>query len=256
MLQDLAWMGLEFDEGPGKPGPCGPYAQSLRLGGYERAFERLKAAGHLYPCTCTRSEIAGAASAPHSEDAAPYPGTCRLGPSHPGRPEAWRFRMPVAQPFMDVLAGAQPGLSDDFVVRRGDGVYAYQFASAVDDAAMGITEVLRAADLLPSASRQTGLLLALGAPVPAWLHVPLLLGPDGARLGKRHGSISVSEYRRAGYSPGGFLGLLAATLGLARPGEDLGLGVLLERFSVAGLKQVPARFEGPWPPASASMGRE
>lgn len=254
--EDLDWLGLDFDEGPDQGGARGPYIQSERLEIYERAFERLKAAGHLYPCTCTRAELAGAASAPHGEDAAPYPGTCRRGPAKPGRPAAWRFRMDAPQPFEDALAGAQEGLRDDFVVRRSDGVFAYQLASAVDDAGMGVSEVVRGADLLPSSSRQAVLLKALGEPLPAWLHLPLLLGPDGSRLGKRHASISLAAYRAAGSSAESMLGLLAASAGLGPGGEAVDLKALLGRFSLSALNRMPARFEGPWPGGAPALKGE
>jgi glutamyl-tRNA synthetase len=230
LLEELRWLGLAWDEGPDVGGPCGPYIQSRRLDRYGAAFEALRSAGRLYACTCTRSEIAGAASAPHGEEAL-YPRSCRPGPSHPGRTPAWRFRMDGPQDFVDSLAGPQAGVCDDFVVRRADGVFAYQLASAVDDADMGVTEVLRADDLLPSASRQAALLRALGRPVPAWRHVPPLLGPDRQRLAKRHASVSVAAYRAAGWSA-----------------EDL-RGLLLKSLD-------SERFLGPWPADSNPNAKE
>jgi glutamyl-tRNA synthetase len=245
--EDLAWLGLDWDLGPGREGGGPECFQSARLAVYDAAFERLKRAGRLFPCTCSRAEIQGAASAPHGEDAPPYPGFCRKGPSHPGRPEAWRFRMDVPEPFDDACAGPQRGLADDFVVRRSDGVYAYQLACALDDRDMGVTEVVRGDDLLGSASRQIALFKAWGAEAPHWFHVPLLLGEDGRRLSKRHGSTAVADYRAAGWSPGAVLGLLASTLGLAGPGEASSLKELLGRFDPARLPRGPQRFTGPWP---------
>lgn len=176
LLEDLRWLGIDWD------GEV--VVQSRRLPAYQAAVEALKAKGLLYPCTCTRKEIAGIASAPHGEDGPPYTGACRQGPSHPGRPEAWRFKMAAA--------------AEDFVVQRADGVFAYQLACAVDDAFMGVTEVVRGEDLRSSAKRQSALLAALGAPVPTYWHVPLLLGPDGERLAKRNGAKAIASYRAEG----------------------------------------------------------
>lgn len=253
ILEDLAWLGLDFDEGPGRPGAAGSCIQSARTGLYEAAFLRLKARGLLYPCTCSRREIARSASAPHGEDEPAYPGTCRSGAAHPGRPQAWRFRMERAQPFKDALAGDQAGVRDDFVVRRADGAFAYQLACAVDDAAMGVSEVVRGADLLGSASRQQALHLALGQDPPAWLHVPLMLGPDGARLSKRHASVAVSAYRDAGWSAPQLLGLLAGSLQrrdeaprhswLRAPSA----AQLAERLDPLDIPPEASRFDGPWP---------
>lgn len=179
LLEDLRWLGLDWDGDV--------WVQSRRLAAYQAAVDALKAKGWLYPCTCTRKEIAGIASAPHGEDGPPYTGACRQGASHPGRPEAWRFRMEEA--------------ADDFVVQRADGVFAYQLACAVDDAAMGVTEVVRGEDLRSSAKRQAALLAALGLPQPSYWHVPLVLGADGGRLAKRNGAKAISDYRKEGLSP-------------------------------------------------------
>ncbi len=211
IVRDLAWLGLDWDEGEGRGGPCGPYVQSERQSRYEEAVARLGAAGHLYPCTCSRKEIAAVASAPHSDEEGPrYPGTCREGPSHPGHPAALRFRMAEPSPgFDDGLHGAvPPGLGEgDFVVRRADGIFAYQLAVVVDDAAMGITEVVRGDDLLASTPRQIALYRALGLPTPAFLHVPLVLGADGRapveapRLDRRCGLPRCRPIGRAGRRP-------------------------------------------------------
>jgi glutamyl-tRNA synthetase len=179
LLEDLRWLGLAWDEGP--------YVQSKRLNLYQAALDRLKALGLAYPCTCSRKEIAGIASAPHGEDGPPYTGACRQGPSHPGRPAAWRFKMPAA--------------ADDFVLQRADGVFAYQLACAVDDAAMGITEVVRGEDLRSSAGRQGALLRALELEAPQYWHFPLVLGSDGQRLAKRNGAKAVAAYRSEGSTP-------------------------------------------------------
>ena len=194
MLDDLRWLGLDWDEGPDVGGPFGPYVQSERIDRYREAVEALSARGHTYPCTCSRKEIAEIASAPHGDEGPRYPGTCRERPSHPEREPAIRFRMPEPAPvFDDVLSGpvALPG--DDFVILRKDGAFAYQLACVVDDAAMQITEVLRGEDLLASTPRQLALYRALELPEPRFFHVPLVLGPDGERLAKRHGAITLAE---------------------------------------------------------------
>ena len=190
LLEDLGWLGLDWDEGP--------FVQSQRLGLYQAALDQLKAQGLAYPCTCSRKEIASVASAPHDDEGPPYTGACRQGPSHPGRIPAWRFKMPQA--------------ADDFVLQRADGIFAYQLACAVDDGLMGMTEVVRGEDLRSSAPRQAALLSALGYAVPAYFHVPLMLGADGQRLAKRNGALSVRELRAQGLAPAQVLAL--ATEGL------------------------------------------
>ena len=241
---DLAWLGLDFDGGPGQPG--GPWQQSRRLDRYQAAWEALRDAGQLFACSCSRRDLAGSASAPHGEDGPPYPGRCRQG-ALPGKPLAWRLRMDAPEAFDDAFQGPQAGLQDDFIMRRADGVFSYQLACAVDDAAMGVTEVLRGRDLLGSASRQQALLKALGLPVPAWAHVPLLLGPDSARLAKRHGAVSLAAFRAAGVSPARLRGLLAATLGWAQPSEELSPAEWIARARFDTLGPQDQRYDGPWP---------
>ncbi|MGZ5957618.1 MAG: tRNA glutamyl-Q(34) synthetase GluQRS, partial [Myxococcaceae bacterium] len=239
LLADLDWLGLSFD------GP--PTFQSRRLELYRASFEKLRATGRVYPCHCTRSEIARAVAAPHgpADEGPRYPGTC-LGLSANesaerarSRPPAWRFR-PREGPteFRDRVHGtfvqdvaAEVG---DFVVLRNDGVPSYQLAVVVDDAATGITHVLRGDDLLASTPRQIQLCEALGLPVPAYAHVPLLLGPDGKRLAKRAGTPSLGELRDRAVPRERLIGLLAGWAGLADGGpvsvEELVPGFTLERL--------------------------
>ena len=239
--RDLRWLGLDWDEGPDVGGPFAPYVQSARTANYAAAVQTLREAGRVYPCTCTRREIAAIASAPHGldEEGPRYPGTCRDGPTHPERAASWRFRMPEPAPgFEDLLAGSvAPGTlgGGDFVVARSDGAYSYQLAVVVDDLAMQISEVVRGDDLLSSVPRQLALARALGGEPPAWLHVPLVLSADGQRLGKRHGSASLASMRELGAEANAIVGMLAATLGLAEPGERLAPAALIARFDLARL---------------------
>lgn len=244
ICEDTRWLGLDWDEGP--------VAQSDRAAVYEAALEALRDGGHVYPCTCTRREIASVASAPHGDDDGPrYPGTCRDGPTHPDRPASLRFRMPDPSPaFVDALHGpyAAGRVGGDFVVRRSDGLFAYQLAVVVDDAAMGITEVVRGDDLLASTPRQIALYRALGHPAPGFLHVPLVMGADGARLAKRDGAVAIADYREAGWSPERVIGLLAASLDLAPPDTEIAAADLVADFDLSGLPRKPVTFESPWRP--------
>jgi glutamyl-tRNA synthetase len=241
ILADLRWLGLDWDEGPDVGGPHAPYVQSACTSLYEDALARLRAAGRVYPCTCTRKELAESASAPHGEEPV-YPGTCRHGPTHPERPASMRFGFPEGAPFDDVLMGRRDDgvRSGDFVVRRSDGLFAYQLAVVVDDLRMGITEVVRGADLLSSTPRQIALFEALGGTPPAFLHVPLVLGPDGERLAKRHGAIAIAELRAGGASAEQIVGRLAASLGLVEAGQVVSPRALVERFELARLPHTPA----------------
>ncbi len=240
MLDDLRWLGLDWDEGPDVGGGRGPYVQSQRIEHYRVALERLTAGRHTYPCTCSRKEIAEIASAPHGEDGPRYPGTCRGGPTYPEREPAIRFRMPEPPPaFEDLLRGpSAAGLGGgDFVVQRRDGVFAYQLACVVDDARMGITEVVRGDDLLASTPRQIALYRALGFTPPAFLHVPLVLGADGERLAKRHGAIAIAELRDAGWTAERLVGRLAHGAGLISEDRPMHPIDLVEGFALARLRR-------------------
>jgi glutamyl-tRNA synthetase len=209
-LSDLAAVGIDWD---------GPVAyQSRRLAGYEAALDALREAGLLYECFCTRAEIREAASAAHGPlPEGAYPGTClHLSAAElaakraSGRPPALRVRADGASvAFEDRLLGRVPGVVDDFVVRRGDGAFAYNLAVVVDDADQGVEEVVRGADLADSTPRQLWLARALGLPDPAYAHVPLVLGPDGARLAKRHGDVTLREV-----PPAAALAWMGESLGL------------------------------------------
>ena len=254
-LDELRWLGLDWDEGPDAGGPHAPYVQSQRVERYEDALRRLAASGLLFACGCSRRDIAAAASAPHAGDEGPrYAGMCREHAVPADAPAltrwavseyALRFRLAEDEEvcFEDGVHGRacfRPAAdTGDFVVRRKDGVAAYQLAVVVDDAAMGITDVVRGGDLLGSTARQLLLFRALGLPEPRYTHVPLLLGADGERLAKRHGAVSLTELRREGIAPEAVVGWLASTCGLAAPGERLPAAELVPRFSIDRIPSTP-----------------
>jgi glutamyl-tRNA synthetase len=255
ILEELRWLGLDWDEGPDVGGGLGPYRQSERSGRYLEALDRLRAAGHAYPCFCSRAEIARSSQAPHAGEEGPrYPGTCRsLSDTERversrHRPPAWRLRVPEGPvDFHDEVHGDRSfdvaGTVGDFVVARADGVASYQLAVTVDDAAMRISEVVRGDDLLPSTARQLLLYRALGLAAPRFGHVPLVVGPDGERLAKRHGALSVGELRERGADPERVVGLLAGLSGLAPAGARLRPRDLLAGFRLGAIPRWPARLE-------------
>ncbi len=242
-LADLAAIGLDWD---------GPVAyQSQRTELYASAIERLTAAGLTYECFCTRREIREAASAPHPDPASAfdgsYPGTCR-NLSDPeiaarraaGRPSALRLRADRdSWTIDDDLAGTVTGAVDDVVLRRNDGVAAYNLAVVVDDAAQGIDQVVRGDDLLSSAPRQGYLGALLGLPAVRYAHVPLALNAAGQRLAKRDGAVTLADLARRGRTAGQVLGDLAMSLELAVPGESVSAVDLLDRFEPAQLPRSP-----------------
>jgi glutamyl-tRNA synthetase len=224
-LEDLHWLGMNWEEGPDVGGPFAPYVQSLRSSIYLAAWRQLREAGFIYPCRCSRKDLAAALSAPHEgvgrvqdpNDEPLYPGTCRslsaavfgvseTGAEGPSRLN-WRFRVPDGEAieFVDGNLGPQRYVAGvdfgDFLVWRRDGVPSYQLACVADDAAMRITEVVRGADLLKSTARQILLNRALGHAAPKWFHCELSVDEQGRRLAKRHDALSIRELRRVGMSP-------------------------------------------------------
>lgn len=226
-LEDLRWLGLDWDEGPDVGGPFGPYAQSERNSVYVAAWQKLYRGGFIYPCRCSRKDLAAALSAPHEgsarahdpDDEPVYPGTCRPSRfgegvfdltaesvAEPGSTN-WRFRVPDGESieFNDLRLARQRFIAGvdfgDFLVWRRDGVPSYQLACVADDAAMQITEVVRGADLLKSTARQILLNRALGLTDPLWCHCELVLDERGVRLAKRYDALSIRELRRRGLSP-------------------------------------------------------
>ncbi len=239
-LADLRALGLDWD------GPV--VRQSERMALYEEAIANLDYEGLLYPCYCTRAEIRAAASAPHGiSEADRYPGTCReltaaerAEREAAGRPPALRVRAEgVRVAFEDRLLGRFEGETDDFVVRRNDGTPAYQLAVVVDDAAQGIGEVVRGADLVDSTPRQLLLARLLGLPEPRYAHVPLVLGPDERRLAKRHGAVTLADRAARGEGPGEVRAWMARSLGLAEEGESPTMQDLLARFDPERLPRGP-----------------
>ncbi len=282
-LADLAWLGLDWDEGPlpaptaagrhaaesdrsdgsargsseagAERGPHAPYRQSLREAVYRDALARLEAAGRLFPCRRSRRDLQGLASAPHGADGAPpYPADWRPRRLEPGwlerllaaeRPDAAvRFRVDAAPvTFRDLVFGEieerVAETAGDFVLRRRDGLWAYQLAVVADDLAMGITEVVRGADLLASTGRQIQLVEALGGARPAYAHVPLVLNAAGEKLSKRDGGATLARLRAAGVTPERVAGWLAFTLGLAERPEAVHPRELVPRFAWDRLRREP-----------------
>ncbi len=232
-LRELEMLGIDWD------GEA--LQQSDRSGHYEDAVKCLESEGLLYECFCTRAEIREAASAPHGEfPEGAYPGTCAsLSPTErkdmraSGRPPALRVRAGGSiLAFEDGFRGKVTGEIDDFVVRRNDGDYAYNLAVTVDDAEQGIGEVVRGADLLVTTPRQLWLFEKLGLQAPSsYIHVPLMLGEDGARLAKRHGAVTMEERIAEGATVGGLVGEMAASVGLCDPGDSVEARELIDGFT-------------------------
>jgi glutamyl-tRNA synthetase len=246
LIDDLRWLGIDWDDGP--------TYQSSRQPLYRAAADRLLASGDAYACVCTRREVETAASAPHAEDgAAVYPGTCRgrfaslaAAQAVGGPMAAVRFAAPAGPvSFVDRFAGPQHWADvarrlGDFVILKSDGLAAYQLAVVIDDAAAGVTEVVRGDDLIDSTPRQILLYRALGLAgrIPCYTHLPLIVGHDGRRLAKRHGDTRLATYRAANPSPAPVLQLLARWCGIADAGDVRSAGDLVGRFDLA---KVPGR---------------
>lgn len=247
--RDLAALGLDWDGEVVR--------QSERFDRYELAIDDLDRAGLTYPCYCTRREIQQAASAPHAGDVpqGAYPGTCRhltaaerASRAEAGRPPALRLRAQVAElTVVDDLLGPVTAAVDDVVLRRNDGVPAYNLAVVVDDAAQGVEQVVRGDDLASSAPRQRHLALLLGLPPVRYAHVPLVLGPSGERLAKRDGATTLDDQARRGTGAGQVLALLGASVGLCEADETVTAELLRARFDPAALPLVP------WTPGEAVL---
>lgn len=237
-LADLQAIGLDWD---GEP-----LVQSERSGQYDGAIEQLIATGATYPCFCTRAEIRNAASAPHSNDGL-YPGTCAQlsdeslsSRAAAGEPHCLRVHArAITVSFEDELLGHVSSVVDDFVIRRKDGVAAYNLATVVDDAAQHVQLVVRGADLADSTPRQLWLAQQLNIVAPDHAHVPLMLGKDGSRLAKRHGSVTLADWIHDGKTADDVRSHLAHSLGMATTTEDVSMETLLSRFDPTDLSATP-----------------
>jgi glutamyl-tRNA synthetase len=242
MIEDLAWLGLTYEEGPDCGGAFGPYVQDQRRHYYEKALRQLKDQDLLYPCYCSRKDLQ-AVRAPHrGEGDNVYPGTCRSLSAEERRIRAekkvpaMRFLMPDREDcFVDLNYGKQcqslQSETGDFILRRSDGIHAYQLAVVVDDALMGITEVVRGADLLSSTHRQRILYETLGYSSPKFGHVPLLVGRDGRRMSKRFQSLDLGQLKSMGWKPEELWGLLLFEAGMMDKEEAVTLQEAVEVFS-------------------------
>lgn len=242
ILEDLRWLGLDWDEGPDVGGPHAPYTQTERKAIYEDALARLRTAGLVYPCHCSRRDIREAAGV--TSGFAVYPGTCRrlTDEERAARGEAkglapvWRYV--VGERTITIEDGVCGEVTQDLAtevgdikIKRRDGLFAYQLVVVVDDALMEITDVMRGADLLDSTPRQVALFEALGYEAPAFWHVPLMRARDGEKLSKRDGSRSMLELREDGWEPSRVVGYLAASVGLVEQGARLSAGELVEEIA-------------------------
>lgn len=253
---ELRWLGLEWQEGPGAEAHSGPYQQSLRDAIYQSLFQRLLSEGHAYHCFCTDDELKQARQRQRAAGKPPrYAGTCAGIPREQaearvqaGEPATLRFRVPAGRQvvFQDLVRGEQRFASDDlgdFIIRRADGSAAFLFCNAVDDSAMQVSQVLRGEDHLTNTPRQCLVLDAIGLPRPRWGHLPMILGEDGAPLSKRNGSRAVQELRAGGILPAALLNYLAR-LGHADGDHELkDLAGLAASFHLEQIGRAPARYD-------------
>ena len=259
ILRAMRWLGLDWDEGPDKGGDFGPYSQTERLEIYRRAAHTLLAEGKAYPCFCTPEKLAADKKAAE-ERHDPFQGyqrTCRnIDPAEAqarieaGEPYTIRIKVPLDRGDVIVHDAVHGDVTfnarelDDFIIFRSDGTPTYNFATVVDDALMGITHIIRGDDHLSNTPRQIMVYEALGAPVPEFAHISMILGPDGKKLSKRHGATSVEEYRDAGYLSDAFVNYLAL-LGWSLDGETtiVPRDVLASQFSLDHVSKNPAKSD-------------
>lgn len=254
MIDDLRWLGFDWDEGYGCSGNDAEYIQSRRVDLYAEALEKLKVQNLVYPCICSRRDVEAGLSAPHSDECLYYSGTCRdrfpdfasaQATLPNGRIPAWRFRVPAGEEisFNDGFHGdysqIPSDVSGDFVLARHAQGAGYMLAVVVDDDAMGINQIVRGDDLLSATPRQMLIYRALGLKQSEYVHLPLVVGPDGRRLAKRHGDTRVAGFREAGVPAERIIGVLAASCGWAEAGEELTLAELLPRFDMSLLPHDP-----------------
>jgi glutamyl-tRNA synthetase len=259
ILRAMRWLGLDWDEGPLVDGDFGPYKQTDRLSIYREAAERLWEEGKAYPCFCTPEKLAEdkRAAQERHDPFQGYQRTCRdIDPAEArrrveaGEPYTLRIKVPLDRGDVLVHDAVHGNVRfdakdlDDFIIFRSDGTPTYNFATVVDDAMMGITHVIRGDDHLSNTPRQIMVYEALGAPVPTFAHISMILGPDGKKLSKRHGATSVEEYRDAGYLSDAFVNYLAL-LGWALDGDTtiVPRDVLASSFSLDHVSKNPATFD-------------
>lgn len=256
LQEDLSWLGIDWQEGPGVDGQYGPYWQSQRQSIYAKYYNMLEEKKLIYPCFCTDQELIMARKIQLSRGQAPrYAGTCRRllqdevsERLNVGKKPSWRFSVPANQSieFVDIVKGSQYFRTEDigdFVIRRGDGTAPFLFCNAIDDALMKVSHVLRGEDHLANTPRQILLLQALGLPIPYYGHLSLILGDDGTPLSKRHGSFSVNELQQQGYLPLAIINYLAR-LGHTCEAQDLlDFSHLAQYFYLEKLSKSPARFD-------------
>ncbi|HEX7044245.1 MAG TPA: glutamate--tRNA ligase [Burkholderiales bacterium] len=256
LIEDLRWLGLDWDEGPERGGASGPYAQSERAGIYSEYLAALEAAGRAYPCFCTERELEVERKTQIAAGRPPrYSGKCRALSAREvaerraqGMSAVLRFRVPDARDvvFVDRVRGPQRFATadiGDFVIRRSDGSPAFFFCNAVDDALMGVTLVVRGDDHLANTPRQLLLLEALGLDAPDYAHIPLVVGPNGAPLSKRSGSRSLAELRAAGYLPAAINNYLARVGHTYDEQRLLSLAELAGAFRLERVHRSPARYD-------------
>lgn len=251
MIQDLQWLGLDWDEGP-EGGPYAPYIQKERLDIYQHYLQQLQAAGLVYPCYCSRAEIQQATAhlPPGIDGGALYPGTCRQlsdkqrrQHERQGRRPALRLRVAdeMTITFTDLLLGPQQQqvqqVVGDFILRRADGIFAYQLAVVVDDALMHLNQIVRGADLLSSTARQIVLYQLLGFPIPTFAHVPLIHNDQGQKLSKRIQSEGLAPLQASNYTAEEVVGLLAHSCGLRDTPAEITAAQLAEHY-----RQQPAQL--------------
>ena len=257
-LDDLRWLGFDWDM---------EWTQSERKAAYREALEKL--GGRVYPCICSRRDVEAAQSAPHAGEQLFYPGTCRgrfaswreaaaeIAPRTP----CWRFRVEPGESrvrFRDVFAGEVScdvaATLGDFPLARDEGGAGYTLAVVVDDAAMGVTEVVRGDDLLAATPAQILVQRALGLPEPVYCHIPLVTGQDGLRLAKRHGDTRIAAYRASGVRAERIIGMLAASCGWCEEGEEIRLSELVPRFSLSSIPAKPWKFTADFSRRLAAAG--
>lgn len=253
---DLHWLGVDWQEGPGVDGDYGPYWQSLRHDIYKKYYAILESKKLMYPCFCTDQELLLARKRQLSNGKPPrYSGKCKNLPTEEvekliaeGKQHSWRFIVPEGEAieFLDTVKGPQRFLSDDigdFIIRRADGTPPFLFCNAIDDATMNVSHVLRGEDHISNTPRQIMLLKTLGLHIPHYGHLSLIVGDDGAPLSKRHGSSSVDDIRQKGYLPAAIMNYLSHLGHASDVQELLDFNHMAEHFNLEKLSKSPARFD-------------